>query len=109
VYSTTDARDLGAGAIQRVGDFAGHHVDLVARGQRDDNVGRCAARGFEYRWIGGIARDGADVEAVLQIAQDFFVGVDDRDFVRFFARQVVRRVRPTCPAPSITIFMGAVL
>ena len=94
VFGRTDAGDLGARAVQRVGDFARHHVDLVARGQRDDDVGRSAARGFEYRWIGGIAGDGANVEAVLQVAQDFFIGVDDRDFVRFFARQVVCRRAP---------------
>ena len=44
--------------------------------------------------IGGVAGDGADVEAILQIAQHLFIGVDDRDFVGFFARQVVCRGAP---------------
>ena len=52
------------------------------------------AGGFEHRGIGGVAGDGADVEAVLQIAQHFFVGVDDRDFVGFFAGEVVGRGAP---------------
>ena len=36
-------------------------------------------------------RHRADIEPILQIAQDLLVGVDDGDFVRFFARQVIGR------------------
>ena len=94
VFGGADARDLRARAIQRVRHLAGHHVDLVARGQRHHDVGGGAARGLEHGWIGGVAGDGADVEAILQIAQHLFIGVDDRDFVGFFARQVVCRRAP---------------
>ena len=49
----------------------------------------------------GVAGDRADVEAVLQIAQDVLVDVDDGDFVRFFARRGgYAAVRPTWPAPE---------
>src|SRR5512139_3978853 len=40
--------------------------------------------------MGGVARDGADVEAVLQVAQQLVVGVDDRDVVGLLAGEVVR-------------------
>ena len=94
VFGGADARDLRARAIQRVRHLAGHHVDFVARRQRHHDVGRRAARGFEHGWIGGVAGDRADVEPILQIAQHFFIGVDDRDLVGFFARQVVCRGAP---------------
>jgi hypothetical protein len=42
-----------------------------------------AAGGFEHGRIGRVAGDRADVQPVLKIAQHFFVGVDDRDFVGF--------------------------
>ena len=64
------------------------------RGERDDDVGVGAPAASSTDGIGGVAGDGADVEAVLQIAQHLFVGVDDRDFVRFFARQVISRRAP---------------
>jgi hypothetical protein len=81
-------------AIKRVRHFAGHHVDLVAGGQGHHDVGGGAARRFEHRRIGCVACDRADVEAILQIAQHLFIGVDDRDLVGFFARQVVCRRAP---------------
>ena len=92
-----DARDFRAGAVQRVRDLAGHHVDFVARGERHDNIGRGGARRFEHGWIGRVTGNGADVEAVLQVAQHLFVGVDDRDLVRFFAGQVVSRCATDLP------------
>ena len=45
---------------------------------------------LEHAGIRGVARHGADVEAVLQVAQDLVVRVDDGDFVGLLAGQVVR-------------------
>jgi hypothetical protein len=39
----------------------------------------------------GRQRSAETEQAILQVTQHFFIGVDDCDFVRFFARQVVRR------------------
>ncbi len=94
VFGGADARDLGARAVQRVRNLAGHHVHFIAGGERDDDVGGGRSGGLEHGRIGGIAGDGADVEAILQVAQDLFIGVDHRDLVRFFTRQVVRRGAP---------------
>ena len=46
---------------------------------------------FERARTRGVALHGADVDAVLQVAQQALVEVDDGDVVRFFAGQVVRR------------------
>jgi hypothetical protein len=67
--------------IQRVRDLAGHHVHFVGAGERDEDVGIGDAGRLEHRRIRGVAGDGADVEAVLQVAQQVLVGIDDRDFV----------------------------
>ena len=56
VFGRADARDLGRRAIQRVGDFAGDDVDLVAGGERDQDVGLGDAGGFEHRRVGGHCR-----------------------------------------------------
>ncbi len=90
VVAGADAGDLGGRAEQRPGDLAGDHVDLVARGQRDEEVGALAAGGEQRRGMGGVAGDGADVEAVLQVAQDLVAGVDDGDVVRLLARELLR-------------------
>ena len=88
VFGGADARDLGRRAKQRVGHFAGHHVHFVAARERDDDVGFGDSGGLEHGRIGGVAGDGADVEAILQVAQRLFVGVDDGDFVGLLAGEV---------------------
>jgi len=90
VVAGADAGDLGRRAIQRERDLAGEHVDFIARSERHDDVGIGRSRRFQHARIGGVAVDGADVEAVLQVAQRVLVGVDHRDLVRLFARQVIR-------------------
>ena len=47
-----------------------------------------------------IALHGADVDAVLQVAQQPFVGVDDGDVVGLFAGQVVGATRIPTPGPA---------
>jgi hypothetical protein len=94
VFARADARDLGGRAIQREGHFAGHHVHFIAAGQRDEDVRIGNAGRFEHRRKRGVADDGADVEAVLQIAQDLLVGIDDGDLVGFFASELVGRSAP---------------
>ena len=90
VYSAERMRAILVGVrIQREGHLARHHVDFVAVGQRDDDVGLRRAGRFQHRRIGGVARHGADVEAVLQVAQDLLVDVDDGDLVRFLAREMM--------------------
>jgi hypothetical protein len=70
--------------------FARHHVHFIRARERNDDVGLGGARRFEHRRIRGIAGDRANVETILQISQGVFVHVDDGDFVRLFARQVIR-------------------
>ena len=89
ILGRADAGDLGRRAIQREGHLAGEHVHLVARGQRDDDFRIGCTRSFQYRRARGVAVHGADIEAVLQIAQHLLVDVHDRDFVGFFAREVI--------------------
>jgi hypothetical protein len=81
-------------AEQRPGDLAGDHVDLVARGQRDEEVGALAARGEQRRRVGALPEDRADVEPVLQLAQDLVARVDDGDVIRLLAREAA--ARPCC-------------
>jgi hypothetical protein len=91
VLGRADARDLGRRAIQRVGHFTGHHVDLIAARKSNDDVRLRGARRFQHGRIGAVARDGAYVEAVLQIAQDVLIGIDDGDLVRLLAGEMIGR------------------
>ncbi len=77
--------------------MAGQHVDLVAVGERDENVGAGDAGGFEDSGARRIADHGANVEPVLQIAQHVVIRIDDGDVVRFLARKVVCRGTPDLP------------
>jgi hypothetical protein len=90
VIGGADARNLGRRLEQGPCDLAGDHVDLVARGHREEEVGALAARGEQRRRVGGIAGYGADVEAVLQLAQHLVARVDDGDVVRLLARELLR-------------------
>src|SRR5690606_36390375 len=66
----------------------------VAAREGEEDVRLRRSGGFEHGRIGRVAGDGADVEAVLQVAQDLLVDVDDGDFVGLLARQVIRRGAP---------------
>ena len=90
VLGLADARDLGRGLEDRVGDLARDDVDLVRVRHRDHEVGVLGAGGEERRGMGRVAGHRADVEAVLQLAQDVVAGVDDGDVVRLLARQLLR-------------------
>jgi hypothetical protein len=74
-----------------VRDLTGNDVDFVAAGQRHQHISVGDAGGFEHCRIGGVARYRADVESILQIAQDVLVVVDHRDFVGRLTRQVESR------------------
>ena len=78
------ARDFLRRPVQRPSDVAGQHVDLVAVGERDQDVGAGDAGGLENARTGRVAVDGANVEPILQIAQDVLVHVDDGDIVGLF-------------------------
>ena len=75
-------------------DFAGDDIDLIAVGERHQDVGIGDAGGFEHRRIGAITRHRADIQPILQIAQHVLVGIDHRDFIRRLAREVVGRGAP---------------
>src|SRR6185437_13922238 len=89
VLRGANAGDLGRRAIQRVGDLAGHHVDLVAAGECDQDVGVGDAGRLQYVRIGAVAGDRADIQAVLQVAQRVLTDVDDRDLVGRLAREMI--------------------
>ena len=76
--------------IQGIGDLTGNHVDLIHIGQRDDNIGIIGACALENFRIGGVTDNRSNIEPILQFAQDVGPSIDDGDFVRFFARQMVR-------------------
>ena len=98
VVGGADARDARRILVEQgPHDLAGDHVHFVAVGQRDEDVGVLRARGFERARIRAVADQRADIDAILQVAQQFVVGVDDRDFVGFFARQVST---PRCGRPG---------
>ncbi len=88
VLGGADAGDLGRRPEQCERHLAGHHVDFVAVGQGDDDLRLRGACRFENRRVGGVADDGVDVEAVLEVAQDVLVEVDDGDFVGLFPREM---------------------
>jgi hypothetical protein len=84
-------RDAGRRAEQRPRDVAGHHVDLVAVGQRHQHVGAGGASLLERARARRIAAHRANVEPVLQVAQQLVIDVDDRDVVGFLAGEMVGR------------------
>ena len=89
VFGRADACDFRRRAEQGEGHLARHHVDFVAVGERDDDIGLGRAGRLQHGRVGGVSRHRADIEPVLEIAQDLLIEVDDSDFVRFFAREVV--------------------
>ena len=107
MYSAERMRAILVGvrnSVQR--HLAGHHVDLIADGERDQDVGLGDARGLEHRGLRGVADHGAHVEPVLQIAQHVLVDVDDRDVVGLLAREVVRRGAPDLSGAQDEDFHG---
>src|SRR5260221_4030687 len=70
-------------------DLAGDDIHFIAARERDEDVGIGDPGGFQHRGVGPVARHHADVDAVLQIAQHLFVGVDHRDLVGRLERQAV--------------------
>src|SRR6202789_482415 len=85
------ARDFLRGAVERPRDVTGQHVDLIAVGQSDENVGGGDARGLEDAGASRVAVHGTNVEAILQIAQNLLVRVDDGHVIRLLPREVVCR------------------
>ena len=107
VVARADAGDLGLRAEQAPGHVAGDHVDLVAVGERDDHVGVAGTGRLERTRTGGVALHRADVDAVLQVAQQALVRVDDGDVVGLFAGQVVRRSPADLAGPEDDDFQGS--
>ena len=87
-----DARDPRRRAEQRARDLARDHVDLVAVGERDDDVGVAARRRAS-------STSGCDaLPTTVRMSRrscrsrsTSSFDIDDRDFVGFFARQVIGR------------------
>lgn len=75
--------DLGRRVKQRVGDLAGDHVGFVAVGHRHQHVGVVGAGLAQHGGKRAAALNGADVQAVAEIAQAIAVGVHHGDVVGF--------------------------
>jgi len=93
IIAGADPRDLGGCPKQRPRDLAGDHVHFVAVGQCDDQVRAAAAGGLEHGGVGRVTRHGADVEAVLQVAQHVVARIHDRHVVGLLAGELLRRCR----------------
>ena len=98
VVGGTHARDFLRSAVQRPRDMAGQHVDLVAVGQCDENVGAGDARRLQNLRTCRIAVHRSNVQPILQIAQNLLVRVDDGDVIRPLPREVVRRGAADLPS-----------
>ncbi len=83
---------------QRVGNLARHHIGFVAVGQRDDHIGVRGTRTLQHLRVGGVTDYRANIEAILQVAQDLGILVNNSDLVGFLSGKAVRRGRPhlTC-------------
>jgi hypothetical protein len=64
-----------------VGDLAGHHVDLVDVGHRDDHVGVGGPCPLQHVRVRPVADDALDVEAVAQRLDQARGLVDDGDVI----------------------------
>ena len=73
----------------RLRHLAHHQIGLVARRQRQQQVGVVQPGAFEHRRQHGVADDRAQIEAHLELLQPFGVGVDHRDVV-IFRNQALR-------------------
>ena len=81
VLGGAHAGDAVGGVEHGIGHLAGDHVGLVAVGHRDEHVGIFGAGPLQYIGTRAVAGDGADVEAVLEVAQHIGVGIDHGDVV----------------------------
>ena len=77
------AGDLGRHLEQRMRDLAGHHVDLVGLGDRDDHVAVAGRRTLQHIGMGGEADQRADIERVADLARQVFGPVDHRHVIAF--------------------------
>ena len=75
--------DLARGVKERPGHLTGHHVGLVVVGDGDEHLGIVATGLFEHLGMGGVAADGAQVEAVLEGLEQLGVLVHHGDVVGF--------------------------
>ena len=74
-------RDLGRRMEQRVGHLTGDHVGLVAVGDGDDHVGVLGAGAREHIGVCAMTLHRAQIEAILQVAQQIGVLIDHGDVV----------------------------
>ena len=86
VLLRANARNLGGCIEQGVGHLAGHHVDLVTVGDGNQHIGVFGTCFEQCVGVRGLARDGADVQPVLQQAQLFPVDVHHRDVILFVSQ-----------------------
>ena len=91
VFRRANTSDLGRRVKQGVSHLARDHVRFVGVGQRDNDiriVGTCPIQNVGVR---GMTDHGANIQAILQLAQDVRTPVDHSDLIGLFARQVIRR------------------
>jgi hypothetical protein len=81
VFRGADARYLGRDVKQAVGDLAGHHVGLIAVGDREHHVCVFGPGLLQHIGVGRMADDGAQIEALLQLLQAGRIEIDDGDVV----------------------------
>ena len=86
VLLRANARNLGGCIEQGVGHLAGHHVDLITVGDGYQHIGVFGTCFEQCVGMRGLARDGADVQPVLQQAQLFTVDVYHRDVILFVSQ-----------------------
>ena len=75
--------DAGRQVEQGAGNPAGAQIGLVGLGDGDQQIGIVGAGFLEHRGRGGVAADGAQIEAVAQGGQMVGIGVDHGDVVGF--------------------------
>jgi len=75
--------DFGRGVEQGIGHLAGDHVDLVAVGDRYQHVGIVGTGLAQHGGEGAATDNGADIQAVAQVAQALGIGIDHGDVVGF--------------------------
>ena len=81
IVGRAHARDACGQVEEGLGNAAGAQVGLVALRHGNQQVGILGAGLAQGRRAGGVARHGAQVEALLQQREPACVGVDDRDVV----------------------------
>jgi hypothetical protein len=88
----TNPRDARSVLVEQAPrDLARGHVHFVAVGQRDEDVRVACTRGFQDAGLRRAADNRADVDAVLQVAQQLVLEVHHGDFVGGLPGQVIGR------------------